>query len=211
MWLKVKKMILFKKLCLFFLGITYILLLHAEEMDLAYQDMKLFMTKEQRHQLDNLRKQLELGRVSDDLPTEVEKTKPKPVEILPKVLFKGMVIRKNKPTVVWIENENNFQQKEKLDNGVNIKKIEGEKVEIGYQDFDKINLKPGQVFVPSENKVYDRYQFLADPELKTKIMSQNNKNTSNKKKENKPAVRMAGNLVENAKQVKALKENINPN
>lgn len=151
----------------------------AEELEKTFKYTNIFTSPEQREQLDVQRRRLELGKLVDDLPNKVEqiKKKKKVIKILPKIVYKGMIQKKGKQPIYWIEGDNNLQGVNQFQNNITVIGINKDSIKFNYKDSLGIKLKPSQTFVPVERKIYEGFDFV---EVQKPIATETAKETKNK-------------------------------
>ncbi len=141
------------KLILFF---NLILLNHLLSANNANSQKKLgtlFTSPSIRYQLDQKRNK---GTLQQPAKQSLSNTVREPIQIK----MKGLVIRKNKKPVVFINNENTLKSR-KINNDITVKtnKIKKQNYNIPVRVVNKtIKLKPGQQWNESNHKIQDNYQ-----------------------------------------------------
>ena len=124
----------------------------------VFNDLRLFLTPDERWQLDNARRDLD-----KKIEPVVEKPKPKPVKrvrkkpkALPAVKLQGYVKRSSGESTVWI-NDRTTTQGEKTNEDLRLIATDknGGNVQIKMPDKSLIELKPGQRFDPDGKKIVD--------------------------------------------------------
>jgi hypothetical protein len=127
----------------------------AETTDDARRLMTFFTTSTERNKLDELRKQGKYNKKSGSRTSGVSILR-EPL----KVELKGVMIREKGKPVVWVNNGNTLKSNQ-IDQQIRVKNknIKKEQLKVSVKVSEKhLNLKPGQQWSESDNKVSDKYQ-----------------------------------------------------
>ncbi|VAW68972.1 hypothetical protein MNBD_GAMMA09-1939 [hydrothermal vent metagenome] len=131
---------------------------YSSELDNASKLRTLFTSPDVRHQLDLLRK---AGKYSTINASETSKPSRKSIEIK----AQGIVIRENKPPVIFINNKNTIKSNF-INSNIKIGNIIKQSYKIPVSVNNKaIRLLPGQTWHESDNKIKESY--LVDHSHKT--------------------------------------------